>query len=110
MPASFVPCWVQVVSLRVKIQTAPVRLLSTLPLTAAVLPSPESATATAMPAKFTTPVAPVPTSLACWLQLVPLRMNTPRGAGIAAFIIPADDGGVAIRRKRDVMAEVGGPD
>src|SRR6266496_4067930 len=67
-------CCVQTPPLRVNTHAAPVLLLSDHPPTMAVLPSAESATA--MPWR-PFPTAPMPTSfLPCWLQALPLRVNT----------------------------------
>src|SRR5262245_31978347 len=74
LPTSFLPCCVQTPPLRVNTHAAPVLLLSDHPPTMAVLPSAESATD--MPWR-SFPTAPVPTSfLPCWLQALPLRVNT----------------------------------
>src|SRR6266700_2437885 len=74
VPTSFLPCCVQTPPLRVNTHAAPVLLLSDHPPTMAVLPSAESATA--MPWR-PFPTAPMPTSfLPCWLQALPLRVNT----------------------------------
>src|SRR5579872_7352458 len=69
-------CWLQAPPVRVKIQTAPAPSPSLTPPTAAVLPSPESATQKPWLA-LKEPAPPVPTSLGpCWLQTPPVRVNT----------------------------------
>ena len=70
VPTSFEPCWVQVEPLLVKIQVAPVLLLSVYPPMRAVFPSALKLTARPCPAA---PVAPVPTSFEpCWVTGTPL--------------------------------------
>src|SRR5437016_6132048 len=72
VPTSF-SSWVQVVPLRVYTHAAPMTPLSTGPPTMAVLPSEDSETEVPW---LAAPIAPMPTSLSCWVQVVPLRVHT----------------------------------
>src|SRR5579864_414562 len=66
-------CWIQELPERVKTQAAPMKLLSGWPPTRAVLPSKDNATRKPCVAL---PIAPVPISLACCVQVFPERVNT----------------------------------
>ncbi len=108
LPTSLGPCCVQAVPDRVKTQTAPSRALSRGPPMTAVLPSAERAIAEPCRAE---PTAPVPTSLAPWrLQSPPERVQTNASADVAVVRGPADDRGVAVRRKSHRRSLRGGTD
>src|SRR5262245_56502265 len=76
LPTSFLPCCVQASPLRVNTHAAPVVRLSLGPPTMAVLPSADTATDAPWDHKPPPYSLVVPTSLACWLQTPPLRVNT----------------------------------
>src|SRR5262249_60832187 len=76
LPTSLLPCCVQASPLRVNTHAAPVVRLSLGPPTMAVLPSADTATDAPWDHKPPPYSLVVPTSLACWLQTPPLRVNT----------------------------------
>src|ERR1017187_3028946 len=78
LPTSFGPCCFQIVPIRANTQTAPTLPLSHRPPMMTVFPSPDSATE--VPCSTYALVfraAPVPTNFdPCWVQVLPLRVNT----------------------------------
>src|SRR5450759_1741779 len=72
-PTSLVPHWVQAPALLVQTHAAPAPLLSPPPPTMAALPSKERDTE--LPCRAF-PTAPEPTSLVCWVQALPLLVQT----------------------------------
>jgi hypothetical protein len=66
-------------------------------------PSPDSETE--LPCCTKSPMAPVPTNFACWLQHPARARVHPHGADRAKIVIgPADDCGVSVSGKRDGLA------
>src|SRR5208282_4323952 len=95
VPTSFA-CWFHIPPERAYTHAAPTPLSSPKPPTMAMFPSAESEVELPSPAA---PIAPVPTSFACWLHVAPERVKT-HAAPAPPLSLEPPNSGVPIAGKR----------